>query len=127
MDRRLDLPQTTILKRILTQPNLNMQKRRWIEILHKYDFDIVYRFGKENVIADALSCNSILGIITTPNDPILALTRESTLNNPEYLRMLDLNKIGGEPILRGPLSQTMWRTMIVCTINITYVYREILP
>ena len=43
------------LKWIFTQPNLNMRQRRWIKILHEFDFDIVYRPGKENVIVDALS------------------------------------------------------------------------
>ena len=45
------------LKWIFTQPDLNMQQRRWMELLHEYNFDIHYQPGKKNVVADALSKN----------------------------------------------------------------------
>ncbi|GJY92275.1 putative reverse transcriptase domain-containing protein [Tanacetum coccineum] len=43
------------LQHILNQKELNMRQRRWLELLSDYDFEIRYRPGKENVVADALS------------------------------------------------------------------------
>nr|GFA52607.1 reverse transcriptase domain-containing protein [Tanacetum cinerariifolium] len=37
------------------QKELNMRKRRWLELLSDYDCDIRYHPGKTNVVADALS------------------------------------------------------------------------
>ncbi|WVZ70923.1 hypothetical protein U9M48_019552 [Paspalum notatum var. saurae] len=51
------------LKYILTQPELNMRQRRWLELIKDYDLEIHYHSGKANVVADALSrkahCNFI--------------------------------------------------------------------
>ncbi|WVZ58445.1 hypothetical protein U9M48_008720 [Paspalum notatum var. saurae] len=51
------------LKYILTQPELNMKQRRWLELIKDYDLEIHYHPGKANVVADALSrkanCNFI--------------------------------------------------------------------
>nr|GEX76769.1 putative reverse transcriptase domain-containing protein [Tanacetum cinerariifolium] len=43
------------LQYILDQKELNMRKRRWIELLIDYDCEICYHPGKANVVADALS------------------------------------------------------------------------
>ncbi|GJS57782.1 putative reverse transcriptase domain-containing protein [Tanacetum coccineum] len=43
------------LQHILDQKDLNMRKRRWIELLNDYDCEIRYHPGKANVVADALS------------------------------------------------------------------------
>ncbi|WVZ76604.1 hypothetical protein U9M48_024568 [Paspalum notatum var. saurae] len=43
------------LKYILTQPELNMRQRRWLELIKDYDLGIHYHPGKANVVADALS------------------------------------------------------------------------
>ncbi|GKC04460.1 putative reverse transcriptase domain-containing protein [Tanacetum coccineum] len=43
------------LQHILTQKELNMRQRRWIELLSDYDCEIRYHPGKANVVADALS------------------------------------------------------------------------
>ncbi|GKC92481.1 putative reverse transcriptase domain-containing protein, partial [Tanacetum coccineum] len=40
---------------ILNQKELNLRKRRWIELLSDYDCKIRYHPGKANVVADALS------------------------------------------------------------------------
>ncbi|WVZ97796.1 hypothetical protein U9M48_043308 [Paspalum notatum var. saurae] len=51
------------LKYILTQPELNMRQRRWLELIKDYDLEIHYHPSKANVVADALSrrahCNVI--------------------------------------------------------------------
>ncbi|WVZ81134.1 hypothetical protein U9M48_028550 [Paspalum notatum var. saurae] len=41
------------LKYILTQPELNMRQRRWLELIKDYDLEIHYHPGKANVVADA--------------------------------------------------------------------------
>ncbi|KAL0358253.1 UNVERIFIED_CONTAM: Transposon Tf2-12 polyprotein, partial [Sesamum calycinum] len=46
------------LKCILTQKELNLRQRRWIELLKDYDCTIDFHPGKANVVADALSRKS---------------------------------------------------------------------
>ncbi|TYK23820.1 retrotransposon protein, putative, Ty3-gypsy sub-class [Cucumis melo var. makuwa] len=42
------------LKYFFTQKELNMRKRRWLELVKDYDCEILYHPGKVNVVADAL-------------------------------------------------------------------------
>jgi hypothetical protein len=39
----------------LTQIDLNLRQRRWLELIKDYDLGINYHPGKGNVVADALS------------------------------------------------------------------------
>ena len=43
------------LKYLLTQKELNLRQRRWLELFKDYDCIIDYHPGKANVVADALS------------------------------------------------------------------------
>jgi hypothetical protein len=43
------------LKYFFTQADLNMQQRRWLELIKDYDLEIHYHPGKVNVVTDALS------------------------------------------------------------------------
>ncbi len=43
------------LKYLQTQPTLSERQARWQQTLSKFDFDIVYKPGNQNVVADALS------------------------------------------------------------------------
>ena len=43
------------LKFLQTQPQLSRRQARWLELLAEFDFEIVHRLGKSNVVADALS------------------------------------------------------------------------
>ena len=43
------------LKYLLTQKDLNLRQRRWLELFKDYDYIIDYHPGKENILADALS------------------------------------------------------------------------
>ncbi|WVZ76074.1 hypothetical protein U9M48_024076 [Paspalum notatum var. saurae] len=50
------------LKYILTQPELNMRQRRWLELIKDYDLEIHYHPGKANVVADALSRRGLIAM-----------------------------------------------------------------
>ena len=43
------------LKYLISQKELNMRQRRWMELLKDYDCTIEYHPGKANVVADALN------------------------------------------------------------------------
>ncbi|KAL4324888.1 hypothetical protein GQ457_11G023450 [Hibiscus cannabinus] len=43
------------LKYLMTQKELNLRQRQWLELLKDYDLSIEYHLGKANVVADALS------------------------------------------------------------------------
>lgn len=55
------------LRYINTQPNLSARQARWSELLAEFDYDIVYKEGKDNVVADALSRRSDHKISTSVN------------------------------------------------------------
>ena len=43
------------LQYLRTQPNLSKRQARWLDFIAEFDFEIVHRPGKSNVVADALS------------------------------------------------------------------------
>jgi hypothetical protein len=51
------------LKYILTQSELNMRQRKWLDLIKDYDLEVHYHPGKANVAADDLSrkvhCNHV--------------------------------------------------------------------
>ncbi|GJU12945.1 putative reverse transcriptase domain-containing protein [Tanacetum coccineum] len=65
---------------VLMQHELNMRKRRWLELLKDYDTNIQYHPGKANVVTDALSRN---------NSGILA----SLKIQPEIIKDLELLEV----------------------------------
>ena len=45
---------TKVSKYVFTQKYLNLQQRRWLELLKDYDMSVLYHPGKANIAADAL-------------------------------------------------------------------------
>ncbi|KAA3487887.1 reverse transcriptase [Gossypium australe] len=50
------------LKYLMTQKDLNLRQRRWLELLKDYEFVIDYHPGKANVVAYALSRKSLYAL-----------------------------------------------------------------
>jgi hypothetical protein len=53
------------LKYILTQPELNMRQRRWLELIKDYNLQVHHHPGKANIVADALSRKSHCNVFAT--------------------------------------------------------------
>eukprot|EP01018_Ginkgo_biloba_P024737 Gb_03951 [translate_table: standard] len=43
------------LKLLLSQPVLSEEQAKWVDHIQIFDFNIAYKKGKDNVVADALS------------------------------------------------------------------------
>jgi len=63
------------LQYIFKQKELNLQQRRWLELLKDYDVNILYHPGKANFVVDALICRS-MGSLAHVDAEKRELTRE---------------------------------------------------
>ncbi|KAG8481082.1 hypothetical protein CXB51_025813 [Gossypium anomalum] len=50
------------LKYLMTQKELNLRQRRWLELIKDYELVIDYHLGKTNVVADTLSRKSLFAL-----------------------------------------------------------------
>jgi len=78
------------LKWIFTQENLNMRQRRWMQTLQEFDFEIKYRPGRQNVVADALSRKPSLCAITVVSNSLPAEVREKLSANEFFSSIISL-------------------------------------
>lgn len=70
------------LKWLMTSRNLPGRLHRWALALQEYDFDVVYRPGRENVVPDALSRAPVVNLAETlqvTDDDILQAQKSSEL------------------------------------------------
>ena len=58
------------LKYIFTQKELNMQQRRWIELVNNYDYESHYHLDKAKKVANALSTKVAVFAILVEKIPI---------------------------------------------------------
>ncbi|GKC99459.1 putative reverse transcriptase domain-containing protein, partial [Tanacetum coccineum] len=86
------------LQHILSQKELNMRQRRWLELLSDYDCEIHYNPGKANVIADALSRKDqskplrvrSLGMTISLDLPKQILNAQTKARKPESIKNEDV-------------------------------------
>ncbi|KAA3474333.1 reverse transcriptase [Gossypium australe] len=70
------------LKYLMTQKELNLRQRRWLELIKDYELVIDYHSGKANVVTDALSRKSLFALralntrVTLTEDVIVTLQYE---------------------------------------------------
>jgi hypothetical protein len=67
------------LKYLLTQPDLNMRQRRWLELIKNYELEVHYHPGKTNVVVDALSHKHRSNHITIQPHPSCCDPKEPSL------------------------------------------------
>jgi hypothetical protein len=87
------------LKYIFTQPDLNMRKRRWLELIKDYELEVHYHPGKANIVADTLSRKAHCSYL-----PAIRLTREES--STRVLPNLSLFNISLTPTLRAEIIAT---------------------
>jgi hypothetical protein len=93
------------VKYIFTQSELNMQQRRWLELIKDYDLEVHYHPGKANVVADALSRKSHCNNITAKQ-----------LDNTLYQEMENLNlEIVQQGRLANIIVESTIRDQVVAT------------
>ncbi|KAE8735791.1 Detected protein of unknown function [Hibiscus syriacus] len=80
------------LKYLMTQKELNLRQRRWVEFLKDYDVIIDYHPGKANVVADALSRKTFAALRAM--DARLSLTGDGGLCAELTLKPVWLERIG---------------------------------
>ncbi|WRX14972.1 Reverse transcriptase domain - like 10 [Theobroma cacao] len=80
------------LKYLITQKELNLRQRRWLELIKDYDLVINYHLGKANFVADALSRKSLLSLATLRSSYFSMLLEMKSigiqLNNGEHGTLL---------------------------------------
>jgi hypothetical protein len=91
------------LKYLMTQKELNIRQRQWVELIKDYDCVIDYHPGKANVVVDVLSCKNKI------------LTLES--NNCYEKKLLELRNINAKVEI-GPEGS------LLAQLKVRSVFRE---
>jgi len=85
-----------------TQPTLSRRQARWNELLQEYDFEIIYKPGKTNVVADALSRRSDLYLhsITQvlPDQGILKIIKSQYSDDADFGEIYKILQDRNKPI-----------------------------
>ncbi len=72
------------LVHLKTQPQLSNRQHRWMEFLSQFDFEIIYRPGSTNVVADALSRRADHESTSTPSEVVQVSTTTATPVNVNH-------------------------------------------
>ena len=117
---------------MLPQKELNLRKRRWLELFKDYDCIIDYHPGKANVVADALSPNTVVAMSLQYSDWRLAddgamlaqleaqfvlkqMIIDAQKNDEELRKKLQMVRDGDETEISVKETESMYsRTDYVC-------------
>ncbi|MCF8704065.1 hypothetical protein L3055_11050, partial [Corynebacterium sp. MC-02] len=77
-----------------SQRKLSPKQARWQDFLAEFDYDLVYKPGKGNVVADALSRKAELAAVTVARSTILDAIKAGLPHDPEAVRLVDLASAG---------------------------------
>ncbi|KAL4318375.1 hypothetical protein GQ457_18G009610 [Hibiscus cannabinus] len=72
------------LKHITGQHKLNKRHAKWVEFLEYFPYVIRYKKGKENVVADALSCRYVLLNYLDSHLIVLSYIRDLYATDPDF-------------------------------------------
>ena len=79
-------------KFLLTKPELNKRQAGWLDFIQEFNLEIIYRPGKDNTVADALSRRPdyVLNAIQpfTPSKGLLPAVQAASLKDETYQRLL---------------------------------------
>src|SRR5207302_9732052 len=75
------------LQYLQTQDKLNRRQARWVELLQAYHFNILYKPGKTNVVADALSRRpDLMNIQLIPDPTWMKTMKEGYAKDVEIIK-----------------------------------------
>ena len=77
-------------KFLLTKPELNKRQAGWLDFIQEFNLEIIYRPGKENIVADALSRRpdyTINALYTLPTG-LLPAVLSASKHDEQYQRLL---------------------------------------
>ncbi|MCF8701922.1 retroviral-like aspartic protease family protein, partial [Corynebacterium sp. MC-10] len=77
-----------------SQKKLTPKQARWQDFLAEFDYKLVYKPGKSNVVADALSRKAELAAITTAHCDIREAIKEGLSHDPEAKQLMELASQG---------------------------------
>eukprot|EP00736_Rhodelphis_marinus_P011688 Rmarinus@m.20211 len=94
------------LKHIQTQRNLSSKQVRWLEFLQNFSFDVQYKPGRENVVADALSRPPFVGCVRANHScsldtKVLASIIEAYKQDPVLSKILSSLSKSDEDVSSG--------------------------
>jgi hypothetical protein len=79
------------VKYMFNQPDLNVRQERWLAFLSEFDFEVKHIKGKENKVADALSCR-IHGLfeinISRAESDLEQRIKKASVNDENYTKMM---------------------------------------
>ncbi|WVZ76220.1 hypothetical protein U9M48_024209 [Paspalum notatum var. saurae] len=115
------------LKYIFTRNELNMRRRRWLELIKDYDPEIHYHPSKANVVAYALRFLSHTTVAAFEAEPTLEEEINKYRKEDEKLREIrESLKKGEAPDFKEDEQGTLWYKNRICVPNVDNIRKLIL-